>query len=141
MRQSGKRSKQFKSKERQRKSLGRAIWRSLYVPPYVFKTLSCTLYFDRYNHVDVASTFVQSCFCYLKSMTVSYQCVSLTPELTPGVLGAFDNKLPPPFCASPSAAYFLRSDMEIELSADSSVAWRKTLQEHNDQPKRTSRIG
>ena len=137
MRQSGKKSKMFKSKERQCKSLlaGR------YGDHCMYRLLCLILSDNRYDHVDVVSTFIQSYFYYLKSMTVSCQCVSLTPELTPGVLGAFDSKLPPPFCASPSAAYFLRSDMEIELSADSSVAWRKTLQEHNDQPKRTSRIG
>ena len=61
------------------------------------------------------------------------QCVSRTPGLTPGVLGALASKLPPPFCASPSAAYFFRSVIDTALRADSSVAWRKTLLEEGGE--------
>ena len=93
----------------------------IYVPS-MRSALSCALEFHNYDQIGAENTLTQrrssACFYYTKDIMISYQCVSLTPGLTPGVLGVFDSKLPPPFCASPSAAYFLRSDMEIALSAD-----------------------
>ena len=51
------------------------------------------------------------------------------PLFTPGVIGVVFSSEPPPLCASPSAAYLLRSPNVMPLcSADSSVACRNTLE-------------
>lgn len=57
------------------------------------------------------------------------------PSNSPGVsglTGSFFSNLPPPPCASPSAANFFNASIVIPFwRADSSVAWRKTLKPHH----------
>ena len=66
---------------------------------------------------------------YFKSQYLPSQCVSLAiPPVVPGCTGAFFSKLPPPPGTSGSAANFFNVSIVTPfVSADSSVAWRKTL--------------